>query len=104
MGISSPKLHFALAGSEKIANFRQFSRGTSNTMNRTKKTWTQEIDERFLQAVLEGNLEQVKNYADKGADLYQLDEEGVSPLFQLLTLQAGETLFDSPLSDQTWTL
>lgn len=45
-------------------------------MNRTKKTWTQEIDERFLQAVLEGNLEQVKNYAEKGADLYQMDEEG----------------------------
>jgi hypothetical protein len=46
-------------------------------MNRTKKTWTQEIDERFLQAVLEGNLEQVKSYAEKGADLYQTDEEGV---------------------------
>ena len=45
-------------------------------MNRTKKTWTQEIDERFLQAVLEGNLEQARNYADKGADLYQMDEEG----------------------------
>ena len=40
------------------------------------KTWTQEIDEHFLQALVEGNLEQVKNYAEKGADLYQLDEDG----------------------------
>eukprot|EP01127_Copromyxa_protea_P000512 TRINITY_DN10430_c0_g1_i1.p1 TRINITY_DN10430_c0_g1~~TRINITY_DN10430_c0_g1_i1.p1 ORF type:complete len:425 (-),score=115.51 TRINITY_DN10430_c0_g1_i1:36-1310(-) len=45
-------------------------------MNRTKKTWTQEIDERFLQALLEDNLEQVKAFAEKGADLYQTDEEG----------------------------
>eukprot|EP01124_Arcella_intermedia_P031653 TRINITY_DN7205_c0_g1_i1.p1 TRINITY_DN7205_c0_g1~~TRINITY_DN7205_c0_g1_i1.p1 ORF type:complete len:425 (+),score=96.34 TRINITY_DN7205_c0_g1_i1:65-1339(+) len=40
------------------------------------KTWTQEVDEGLLQAVVEGALDRVKLYADKGADLYQTDPEG----------------------------
>lgn len=64
-------------GSEECESRPVFRNSVSRShMNRTKKTWTQEIDERFLQAVLEGNLEQVKSYAEKGADLYQMDEEG----------------------------
>eukprot|EP01126_Amoeba_proteus_P041441 TRINITY_DN445_c0_g2_i12.p1 TRINITY_DN445_c0_g2~~TRINITY_DN445_c0_g2_i12.p1 ORF type:complete len:425 (-),score=78.84 TRINITY_DN445_c0_g2_i12:135-1409(-) len=58
-------------------------------MNRTKKTWTQEIDEKFLQSVLEGDLEKVRFYADKGADLYQTDEEGRKNPLRLATIRGN---------------
>lgn len=66
----------------------------TNPMNRTRKTWTEEIDERFLQAILEGNLEQVKNYAEKGADLYQTDEEGLLFHYSSDAQKDEETLLD----------
>jgi len=40
------------------------------------KTWTQEVDEGLLHAVIEGALDRVKYYAEKGADLNQQDPEG----------------------------
>jgi len=40
------------------------------------KTWTQEVDEGFLHAVIEGDLDRAKYYAEKGADLKQQDPEG----------------------------
>jgi ankyrin repeat protein len=40
------------------------------------KTWTQEVDEGFLHAVIEGDLSRAKYYAEKGADLKQQDPEG----------------------------
>jgi len=52
------------------------------------KTWTQEVDEGLLHAVIEGNLDRVKYYADKGADLYQQDPDGKRNPLRLATIRS----------------